>query len=239
MDDLCADAQAALGEVLFLSEWNWTGAERSLKRALQLDPHHTDAFLLLGQLLEALGKLEEGLAIKLKALESEPFSPKVHLQISMSYWNQRRYDEAVEWAQKTLAIDPAHPHAREHLAGAYWKQGKFEQYLEESVKHAATHGVPATAFDPVRQAHLAGGREGVIRHTLNLMSRQPQYFPAMQLALLYGELGDMDRAFQYLERAIEVYDPSLVHLAVAPQWDSLRRDPRFNLCLQRMGLHAS
>jgi tetratricopeptide (TPR) repeat protein len=117
MDDACADAQAALGEVLFLSEWNWTGAERSLKRALQLDPHHKDACLLLGQLQEALGKLEEGLAIKLKALERDPLSPKVHLQISMSYWNQRRYDQSIEWANKTLALDPEHPHAREHLAG--------------------------------------------------------------------------------------------------------------------------
>jgi DNA-binding winged helix-turn-helix (wHTH) protein/tetratricopeptide (TPR) repeat protein len=238
MDDACADAQAALGEVLFLSEWNWTGAERSLKRALQLDPHHTDACLLFGQLLEALGKLEEGLAIKLKALERDPFSPKVHLQISMSYWNQRRYDQAIEWANKTLALDPAHPHAREHLAGAYWKQGNFEQFLEENIKHAAAHGVPAAAFDPVKHAHLTGGREGVIRHTLERAERQPEAFPATQLALFYGQAGDMDRAFEHLERAIEAHDPALVHLAVAPQWDSLRRDPRFHRCLQRMGLHA-
>jgi|GEM_PF-7021511 len=41
----------------------------------------------------------------------------------------------------------------------------------------------------------------------------------------------MDRAFQYLERALENRDPALVHLAVAPQWDSLRADLRFNQCL--------
>jgi hypothetical protein len=61
----------------------------------------------------------------------------------------------------------------------------------------------------------------------------------MQLALFYGEAGEMDRAFEHLERAIENHDPALVHLAIAPQWDSLRGDPRFNQCLERMGLSAA
>ena len=238
MDDACADAQAALAEVLFLSEWNWAGAERCLNRALRIDPHHSDACLLLGQLLEALGKLDEGLAIKLKALERDPFSPKVHLQVSMSYWNQRRYDRAIEWANKTLELDPAHPHVREHLAGVYWKQGDFENYLAENVRHAALHGVPESAFEPLRQAYAAGGSAGVRRIMLENASRRPQAFPAMQLALFYGEAGDMDQAFAHLERAIAMHDPGLIHLAVAPQRDALRGDMRFEECLRRMGLRT-
>jgi tetratricopeptide (TPR) repeat protein len=228
--------KVALGEVLFLGDWNWIGAERSLQRALQLDPHHTEAYLLYGQLLEALGKLEEGLQTKLKALERAPFSAFVHLQISMSYWNQRRYDEAIEWANKALEIDPQHPHAREHLAGAYWKQGDFDRHLAENIKHAERHGVPAAAFETLKQAHAIGGRMGVVRLFLDRASSQPQSFPAIQLALFYGEAGEMDQAFQHLDRAVEDHDPALVHLAVAPQWDSLRADPRFNQCLIRMGL---
>lgn len=239
MDDACADAQVALGSVLFFGEWNWEGAGRSLKRALQLDPHHTDAYMLSGQLLEALGKLEEGLEMKLKALERDPFSALVHLQISMSYWNQRRYNDAIEWANKALHLDPQHPHAREHLAGAYLKKGDFDRHLSESIKHAETHGVPASAFEPLKQAYALSGRAGVVRLILERASNQPQAFPAMQLALFYGEAGEMDRAFQHLERAIDSHDPALVHLAVAPQWDSLRADSRFNHCLARMGLSAS
>ncbi len=129
MDDTCADAQVALGSVLFFSEWNWAGAEKSLKRALQLDPRHTEAYLLFGQLLEALCRTGEGLEMKLKAMERDPFSAQVHLEISMSYWNQRRYDDAIEWANKALALDPQHPHAREHLAGAYLKKGDADRYM--------------------------------------------------------------------------------------------------------------
>jgi len=56
------------------------------------------------------------------------------------------------------------------------------------------------------------------------------------MALLHGELGNMDEAFRHLDAAIQHRDPSLVHLAVAPQWDSLRDDPRFAERLARMGL---
>ena len=51
-----------------------------------------------------------------------------------------------------------------------------------------------------------------------------------------AEAGDLDAAFEHLQRLIDARDPALVHLAVAPQWDSLRADPRFNECLARMKL---
>jgi hypothetical protein len=60
--------------------------------------------------------------------------------------------------------------------------------------------------------------------------------PDHQLAVLHGEAGDLDAAFRHLDRAIDGRDPCLVHLAVAPQWDSLRGDPRFDASLRRMGL---
>lgn len=59
------------------------------------------------------------------------------------------------------------------------------------------------------------------------------------MALLHGELGRLDEGFRWLDLAIEPRDPCLVHLGVAPQWDSLRGDPRFGERLARMGLTAS
>jgi len=236
MDDSCADAQVALGAVLFWSEWNWTGAERSLQRALEINHNHTEAYLLYGRLLEAHGRLEEGLAMKLRALERDPFSPLVHLQISISYFLERRYDDAIEWANKALEIDPAHPHAREHLAGAYWKKGDFDRYMAEIIKHAELHGAPASSLEPLKQAYAAGGIAGVRALFLKGALRQPEAFPAMQLAIWFGEAGEMDMAFQHLDRALEGRDPGLVHIAVGPQWDSLRADPRFDERVRRMGI---
>jgi DNA-binding winged helix-turn-helix (wHTH) protein/tetratricopeptide (TPR) repeat protein len=236
LDDSCADAQAALGAVMFFSEWNWTGAERSLQRALHLNPNHSEAYLLYGQLLEALGRLDEGLEMKLRALQRDPFSPLVHLQISLSFWHQRKYGDAIQWANKALEIDPRHAHAREHLAGAYWKKGDFESYLAQNLKHAELHGASPEALDQVKQTCTAGGRAAMVQLVLERAAAEPQAFPAMQLALFSAEAGDLDAAFQHLDRAIEGHDPCLVHLAVGPQWDVLRSDPRLDRSLERMGL---
>jgi tetratricopeptide (TPR) repeat protein len=228
-----------LGAVLFFAEWAWDAAERALQRALQLNPNHSEGSLIYGQLLEALGKLEEGLQMKFRALERDPFSPLVHLQISMSYWNQRRYENAIEWANKTLELDPRHPHAREHLAGAYWKKGDPDRYISENLTHAELHGAPAELLDRMSQAYAGGGIAGVLKLGLELTANHSQAVPSMQLALIHSQLGDLDAAFNYLEQAMESHDPGLVQLAVGPQWDCLRSDPRFGDALSRMKLSRS
>jgi DNA-binding winged helix-turn-helix (wHTH) protein/Tfp pilus assembly protein PilF len=234
MDDACAEAQVALSAVLFYSDWNWTGAERSVRRALEMSPGHTEALLLYGRLLEALGALERGLETKQKALERDP-SPRVHLEIALASWNQRRYGDSMVWAHKALEIDPRHLLAREFMAGAYWKQGDFDRHMAENIKHAECFGVPAEAMEPVKRAYAAGGRAAVVKFTLERLRRQPGANDC-QLALFYGEAGRLDAAFEHLEKALDSRDPAMVHLAVAPQWDTLRGDARFQACLQRMGL---
>lgn len=174
--------------------------------------------------------------MKLRALERDPFSPLVHQAVSMSYWNQRRYEDSIEWANKTLDLDPRHLVAREHLAGAYWAMGDFDRHMAENVKHAEAYGVAAGALEPLKQVYAAGGRTGVVRWLLETQARQ---LPAVQLALLHGELGNMDAAMEHLTRAIDGHEPCLVDLAVAPQWDRLRADLRFQSCLVRMGLSAA
>lgn len=238
MDDSSSDAWTALGCVMFLAEWDWVGAERSFQRALELDPRHTQARLLCGRLLDAQGRLNEGLAMKLRALETDPFSPSVHVALALSYWNQRQYDDAIHWANKTLDLDPLHGLAREFLVGAYWKLGDFDRHMAENLKHAAAHGVPAEALEPLIRAYAEHGRTGVVRFALGQAAQHSAALPDVQLALFHGELGDLDAALPYLERAIERRDPCLVDLAVAPQWDALREDPRFQRCLARMGLAA-
>jgi DNA-binding winged helix-turn-helix (wHTH) protein/Tfp pilus assembly protein PilF len=236
LDPACADAQVALGVVLFLSEWNWMAAECSLRRALELNPNHTEAYLVCGRLMEAMGRLEEGLQLKLRALERDPFSPLVHLQISLSYWNQRRYDQTIAWANKTLQLDPAHLLAREHLAGAYWKLGDHDRYMAETLRHAEIAGAPELLLEELKRLYADGGRAALVQYGLQRMEAAGGQAPAIQMAILYGDSGQLDAAFHHLDRALDARDPCLVHLAVAPQWESLRADVRFAARLARMRL---
>ena len=115
--------------VLFFSEWDWDGAERSLTRALALNPQHTEAMLIYGRLLDTRGRLEGGLAMKLKALERDPVSPLVHVEIARSYWNQRRYDESIDWANKALdSRSPSSTGARVSLCSLL-SQGRLRSHV--------------------------------------------------------------------------------------------------------------
>ena len=242
LDSGSADAQVALGAVLFLSEWDWTGAEHSLRRALEITPNHTEALLHYGSLMEALGQLDRALQFKQQALATHPSSPLVMVQLATAYWHQRRYDDAIAWAERALAIDARHLAAREFLAGAYWMKGDFDTFLAENVRQAEAFGASAETVEQVRSlgermrtAYRDGGRAAVARAALTQMSAEPPT-ASIRLAMLHAEAGDLGTAFAHLDAAIASRDPSLVHLAVAPQWDPLRRDARFQERLITMGL---
>ena len=202
LDHESADAQAALGLVMLVAEWDWIAAERSFQRALAINPNHAEAYLHYGTLMEALGNLERGFQLKLKGLECDSTSALAHVQIAGSFWFQRRYDDVIVWANKALDRNPQHLVARQELAAAYWKMGD----LERARKLLA---------DCVQ---LDLGNEGLF------------------LAVQCAQAGDLDSAFEHLQRLIDTRDFAVIHLAVAPEWDSLRADPRFNECLARMKL---
>jgi len=202
LDHESADAQAALGLVMLVAEWDWIAAERSFQRALAINPNHAEAYLHYGTLMEALGDLERGFQLKLKGLECDSTSALAHVQIAGSFWFQRRYDDVFVWANKALDRNPQHLVARQELAAAYWKMGD----LERARKLLA---------DCVQ---LDLGNEGLF------------------LAVQCAQAGDLDSAFEHLQRLIDTRDFAVIHLAVAPEWDSLRADPRFNECLARMKL---
>jgi tetratricopeptide (TPR) repeat protein len=253
LDDRSADAQVALGQVMLFSEWDWIAAERSFQRALAINPNHAEAYLHYGGLMEALGELPRGFDLKLKGLECDSTSALAHILIAVSFWNQRQYDDVIVWVSKALDRDPRHLFARELLVGAYSKKGDFARQIEEDLKRvearfdlsdesrAALKGI----CDEFVHVHTREGKAAALRYFLEHQQRLEELVPdgasdrgntMIGPLLRSAGMGDLDKAFELLQRALDVRDPQLVHLAVAPQWDSLRADPRFNECLARMKL---
>src|SRR5438876_3124152 len=247
MDSASADAQVALGTVLFLSEWDWTAAERSLQRALEINPDHTEALLQYGSLQEALGRLDDGLRCKQQALARDPRSPGVLVQIAISYWHQRKYDDTLVWAQRALDVDPKHLLACQFINHVYWKIGDVNRFAAWTVSQAIELGFPERVAvlkqvtADMQQVYATAGLSGVNRFLVDQITNQDLDFDAVlkmavARAVLYAAAGRLDEAFDCLDQAIPYRDPALVHLAVAPDWDSLRGDPRFAERLRSMAL---
>lgn len=251
MDSGSADAQVALGTILFLSEWDWTAAERSLQRALEINPDHTEALLQYGSLQEALGRLDDGLRCKQQALARDPQSAGVLVQIAISYWHQRKYDDTLVWARRALEVNPKHLLASQFINHVYVQIGDidgFAAWTVSQVSRALAWGFPEEkvaamkqVIADMQQVYATAGLSGVRRFFVDQITNPQMDFDillkmAYFRAVLYGAAGRLDEAFDCLNQAIAQRDPALVHLAVAPSWDSMRGDPRFAECLRSMAL---
>jgi len=253
LDHESADAQVAVGQVMLFAEWDWIAAERSFQRALAINPNHAEAYLHYGGLMEALGELPRGLELKLQGLERDSASALAHVLIAVSFWNQRRYDDVIVWVNKALDRDPRHLLARELLVGAYAKKGDVERQLEQDLKRVEarfdlsdeTRAALKPICDEFVHVYKHEGKAAAFQYFLKHKQRLDELVPdgasergntMIGRLARSAEMGDLDKAFELLQRALDVRDPGLVHLAVAPQWDSLRADPRFNQCLARMKL---
>ena len=248
MDSASADAQVALGTVLFLSEWDWTAAERSLQRALEINPDHTEALLQYGSLQEALGRLDDGLRCKQQALARDPRSPGVLVQIAISYWHQRKYDDALVWAQRAIDVNPKHAQACQFMSYVYLKIGDIDRFAALAVRMSIEFGFPKEWVAVMRQVTAAAqqvyataGLSGLNRFWVEQIPNPQLDFDVLLKmpffrARIYGAAGRLDEAFDCLDQAVAQRDPALVHLAVAPDWDGLRDDPRFDDRLKKMGL---
>ncbi len=231
-----------------MSEWDWTAAERSLRRALEINPDHTEALLQYGSLQETLGRLDDGLRSKQQALARDPRSPGVLVQIAISYWNQRKYADTLVWARRALEVDPKHVLACQLINHVYMKIGDINGFAAWTISMAIAWGLPEERVAVLKQVvadmqhvYATAGLSAVRRFVVDLITNPQLDFDillkmAFFRAVLYGDAGRLDEAFDYLDQAIAIRDPALVHLAVAPDWDGLRDDPRFDDRLKKMGL---
>jgi DNA-binding winged helix-turn-helix (wHTH) protein/tetratricopeptide (TPR) repeat protein len=248
IDSACIEARVALGTVLFLHDWDWPAAERSLRRALALDPDHAEALVQYGALMEALGRLDDGLQFKQQALVRNRQSPWVLVQIATSHWHHRKDDEALVWAQRALDIDPTHLLANGLVSFVHWRRGHLVDFLEKNLRDTPAPGLSPDALAilhqvvaEMRHVQTNAGLPGLATYMADAVSDprlafDPMLKLASRRAIFYADAGRLDDAFDCLDQAIASRDPALVYLPVAPQFDNLRRDPRFSGRLKQIGL---
>jgi len=238
IDDTLAEAYAALATLKAFYEWDWAGAERAFKRALELNPNYASAHLWYGLYLDALGRHEESIAEKKRAQELEPLSLIINAGIGFSFYLAREYDQAIAAQRKTLELDPNFFLEHSNLGLAYEAQGMYEKAIAEHQKAVAFSGGAILTLASLGHAYAVSGKRAEaqkILDELHELSKQ-RYVSPFRIAIIYKGLGKKDQAFAWLEKAYEERDPALNHVKVEPRCDSLRSDPRFTALLKKMRL---
>ena len=238
LDDTLSEAYLSLAKKKFFYDWNWTGAERDIKRAIELKPNHAEAHNFYGAYLCAMGRFDETIAERKRAQELDPLSPLANMSVGWSYYYARKYDQAIEWYEKALELDPNFSAARISLAESYEQTGMFDKAFEEHLKDKTFAGAGPEVIAAFRQSYATSGIKGYWQKELELALDQMKQRPVrpINMVKIYVKVGDKDRAFEWLEKAYLERSSVIVFADVLPTYDSLRSDPRFQNLVERIGL---
>jgi TolB-like protein/cytochrome c-type biogenesis protein CcmH/NrfG len=237
LDDTLAEAHTSLAWAKF-HEFDWAGADKEFKRAIELNPNYATAHAWYGEYLMALGRFKEAQTEMERAGELDPLSPAINLALGYRFYYAHQYQEAIEQCQKTLAMDPENVMAHVFLGRSYQQTNRYAEAVAELRKALDLSGGDSNELAALGQALAASHQESEARKVLAelTMRSQQTYVQPMWLAVIHLALGERDQAFAGMQKAYEDRSAWLVYLKVDPFFDAVRSDPRFAALLQRLGL---
>jgi eukaryotic-like serine/threonine-protein kinase len=240
LDPQLADAHSSAAYARSVLAQDWAGAEAGFKRAIELNGNLSRAHEEYAWLLAARGRTDEAAVEMRQALQLDPLSPFTTAGIARILFYQGRLPEAIEAYGRALELQPQLVPALDGLAMAQLVSGDTEAAIR-----SLSRGLERSPESPLLLSDLAHAyaRAGKRPQAMEALSRWEaatrSRFPRReQAAHVYGVLGDLERAFPLLEKAVADRSPGAMWLRVDPRYDALRQDPRFKQFLARLQLQG-
>ncbi len=230
LDETLAETHTSLAIIKNALEWDWAGAEREYKRAIELNPSHAIAHHWYALFLMERDLRNRSIAEIKLAQELDPLSLRINRNIGMMLYFVRRYDEAIEALMKTIEMDPDKMAGRKYLGLVYLEKSMYKEALTE-------FKITNNQFYICKTFGEMGKRAEALKMLDELIQQSKKEFLSPYLfALCYFTLRENDQGFRYLEKAYEERDAWMPFLKIDPRLDIVRSDPRFMTLLKKMNL---
>jgi eukaryotic-like serine/threonine-protein kinase len=239
LDHKLAEAHAALAAVKLWREFDWEGAERGFRTAIELNPSYSTAHLWLALYLAAMGRMNEALSEIKLGYELEPLSRVINLNLARIFHYARQYDDAIEQCRKTVEMYPDYLIAHRRLGMSYSEKGMFQEAEAAFRKALAIAENDSETMSTMAYAYAAAGRTEDARSILDRLNELAKevYVSPYSLARVHIGLDELEEAFECIERTYQERHGILTYLKVEPVFDRLRLDPRFADLLRRMKIN--
>ncbi len=225
-----AEAHLALAQVRLRYEWDFAAAEESFRRALQFEPSSADAHNSYGHFLQMVGKHEKAISMRREAVRLDPLSRSAHRGLADSAFCAGALDEAIRELETIAEYSPEYP-IHHLMARIELRRGRPREALDV-IQRAAMNWqrlyIRAIAY------HRLGDSDSH-RKALKELIDSHSHDAGLQIAIVYAQAGDMDKAFEWLEKAFQQRDPGLIELESDPELEPLRGDERFRSMRDRIG----
>ncbi len=239
IDPMLAEAHETLAHVKMLYDWDWSGAEIEFKKAIELNPNYATAHQRYAIQLAAQGRMQLAEKEIRKAQELDPLSLIINTDVGLISYFQAQHNQAITQFRKTLDLDPDFSVAHFALGLALEQEGRFEEALAEFETGMRLSGDRSFLSSPAHTLAISGRPEearSLLAELVVLSTKR--YVSPYRLAIVYAGLREIDRAFEWLDKACEDRSVWLIHLHLArdPRFHSIRNDPRFTKVLQRISV---
>lgn len=234
IDSALAEAHASLGFALARYDWDWIGAEKEFKRAIELKPNYADAHHWYALQLTMMGRFEEAINEINKAQDLDPLSLIINANIGWIYFFEQNYNLARDRLQETLEMEPDFISAHVKLGWVFEQQGRYEEAVAQFKNALALSGDEDYIIGLFGNCYaLSGQRAEAMKIVNKLITQSKQrYISPYWIAVIYACLGEKDNALKWLTKACEERSSALVWLKVEPKLDPLHSDPRFSELLR-------
>jgi TolB-like protein len=214
-------------------DWDWVGAEREYRRAIELDPNNANAHEAFGVFLMEMGRIEEGLKEQEWAQGLDPNSS----MLFMGLYYARQYDRNIVHVTEALAVKPTAGYLHYSLAMSYAQKGMHKEAIEHWKAAARLFGGEFTGVpEAMDRGYAASGYAGAMRATAKAIERLHDPSDRGFIPDFYALAGDKEEALKWLQKLYEEHDAGLISLGIDPVWDPLRSDPRFQDLVRGLAL---
>ncbi len=239
LDESVAEAHATLGVILALYDWDWAGAEREFLRSIELNGASSVARDLYAfYYLRTVGRIEEAIGETQNALSLDPLSILIRVHLAFLFYLQRQYEHSIAQFRKVLEMNSGYYLAHSMMGNVHTLAGDFDEALECYGKARAADA--NSKFIDSLEAMTLGfaGERAKAMTMLDAIVRRAErdYISPVSISYIWTALGDKDKAFENLDRAVHERDSSLLGLKSNPIFEGLRSDDRYHALVRKMQL---
>ena len=231
IDPDLAAAHAALGmQALFFGN-DAASAARHYEHALALEPTNVDILTDATTVARGLGRLELSAEIARYVAAHDPVNPLGHARLCGCYFRLKRFDEAIQAGRTALRLSPGRSQTHYQIALAVIRKGDPKAALAELQLEPSE----SWRMDGLAMVHHALGEREKSDQALNELIRKSETEASWNIAYVCAFRGEADRAFEWLDKAIEYRDPGIGDTPWTWQFESIKGDPRWLPYLRRIG----
>jgi TolB-like protein len=236
LDPDLAAAHCTMAHIKMARDFDWPGAEREFKRALELSPSDDDTYDLYGRLCAGLGRHDEAIALLRRAHELDPLAHRMDMVTALL--RAGRYEQAAVEAKDAVELEPGYDRARATLGWAYFFSGKKDEGLAELEEAVAISPGNTMWLGQLGEAYAMAGNTAKAREVLGELEKRARvsFVSPYHIAYVHTGLGEFDRALDLLERAVAERTGPAYSIKGSFLLTGLHGHPRFRALLRKMKL---